>query len=61
MLRERKTDREESSSFLKKRTAKPLRVTAELVRKGRSRNQKFFASFCQERSAFFACSVSPAQ
>jgi hypothetical protein len=45
---------EESSSFLKKRTKKLLRVRAELMRRGRSQNnQKFFASFFQKRSPSF--------
>jgi hypothetical protein len=42
--------KEESGSFLKKRTKKLLLVWAEPIRKGRSRNrQKFFASFFQKR------------
>jgi hypothetical protein len=42
-----------SSSFLKKRTKKLLRVWAEPARRGRSHVQKFFASFFQKRSASF--------
>jgi hypothetical protein len=45
--------KEESGSFLKKRTKKFLPVRAEPLRRGRSQTlQKFFASFFQKRSAF---------
>jgi hypothetical protein len=48
-----------SSSFLKKRTKKLLRVWAEPIRRGRSQNeQKFFASFFQKRRA---CLLLPLQ
>ncbi len=46
--------KEESRSFLKKRTKKLLRVWAEPIREGRSqKDQKFFGSFFQKRTAFF--------
>jgi hypothetical protein len=44
----------ESSSFLKKRTKKLLRINARSIRKGRSQNnQKFFAAFFPKRSPSF--------
>jgi general secretion pathway protein D len=46
--------KEESGSFLKKRTKNLLRVWAEPLRKGRSQNRPtFFASFFQKRRSFF--------
>jgi hypothetical protein len=59
MLRLRQKGRKESSSFLKKRTKKLLRIWAEPIPRNRSqKQQKFFASFFQKRSAFFP-SVTP--
>jgi hypothetical protein len=46
-----------SSSFLKKRTKKLLSTEASDADRHQSRkNQKFFASFFQKRSAFFSLS-----
>jgi hypothetical protein len=52
--------KEESGSFLKKITKKPLIVWAEPIRKGRSLNtQKFFASFFKKEGLALACLPSP--
>jgi hypothetical protein len=55
-LGERK--KQESSSFLKKRTKKLLRVWAEPLRRGLSQNeQEFFASFFQKRRPYLGCAL----
>jgi hypothetical protein len=44
-------DRKESSSFLKKRTKKLLLIEARVGSTARPKNQKFFGSFFQKRTA----------
>jgi hypothetical protein len=46
--------REERTSFLKKRSKKLLLIWSEVVSRPLAREQKFFGSFFQKRTACFA-------
>jgi hypothetical protein len=48
---------EESTSFLKKRSKKLLRVGARVTTGTRANNQKFFGSFFQKRTRFLPVNI----